>query len=96
MKFPVTLNELKETSQQLANKISRLYGINAPEFSDEKLFTQFTNELIERRAITVDEEGGITSQGQLDRVVRAAEYVIEPQIRLGVASHKHINDTHQT
>lgn len=92
----VTLNELKETSQQLANKISRLYGINAPEFSDEKLFTQFTNELIERRAITVDEEGGITNQGQLDRVVRAAEYVIEPQIRLGVASHKHINDTHQT
>ena len=92
----VTLDAVKDTSQQLANKISRLYGINAPEFSDEKLFTQFANELIKRRAITVDEDGQITSQGQLEDVVRAAEYVIEPQIRLGVASHKHINDTHQT
>jgi glycerol-3-phosphate O-acyltransferase len=71
-------------SQGVAQRISRLYGINAPEFSDQRLFDQFIDALIRHGMVYVAEDGGLTYDPAIDRVLRAAEFVIDPQIRHGV------------
>ncbi|NKB97503.1 MAG: glycerol-3-phosphate 1-O-acyltransferase PlsB [Pseudomonadales bacterium] len=94
--YNLNRDTLEPHVQQLAQKISRLYGINAPEFSDKHLFDAFIEELLADKVITIDDGGILRGQPQLDEVLRAAKFVIEPQIRLGVQSHSLTSDTHQT
>ncbi len=75
---------LRTRSQGVAQRISRLYGINAPEFSDLRLFEQFIDALIRHGMVQVAEDGGLTYDPAVERVLRAAEFVIDPQIRHGV------------
>jgi glycerol-3-phosphate O-acyltransferase len=75
---------LRTRSQGVAQRISRLYGINAPEFSDQRLFDQFIDALIRHGMVQVAEDGGLTYDPAVERVLRAAEFVIDPQIRHGV------------
>ncbi|MEM7001628.1 MAG: glycerol-3-phosphate 1-O-acyltransferase PlsB [Pseudomonadota bacterium] len=77
---------LQTASHTIAQKISRLYGINAPEFADARLFNLFIDGLLERQAIMTDPDGKLRGKPIIDEVLRAAEHVIEPQIRLGVAA----------
>ena len=42
---------------ELARRISRLYGLNAPEFFDGRLFRSFVDTLIERGAVQIDRTG---------------------------------------
>ena len=80
-------SELRRGAHALAQKISRLYGINAPEFADERLFDQFIAGLLEADLVRKCEDDVLSGSGELRGVLRAAETVIEPQIRQGVASH---------
>ncbi len=81
---PVTRDDLRTRSQTIAQKISRLYGINAPEFSDQRLFDQFIDFLLQRQAVTRDDDGLLHETEVISEVVRAAEHVIEPHIKHGV------------
>ncbi|MEQ8689800.1 MAG: glycerol-3-phosphate 1-O-acyltransferase PlsB, partial [Pseudomonadales bacterium] len=81
---PTSREVLYDGAQQVAQKISRLYGINAPEFSDITLFNMFVQGLLENNVITSDEDNQLVKTEAIDEVLRAASYVIEPQIRYGV------------
>ncbi len=78
--------ELRSKSQVIAQKMSRLYGINAPEFSDARLFDQFIESLMAKGMLSADAEQGLTYDPGIDQVLRAAEFVIDPEIRHGVLS----------
>ncbi len=78
--------QLRSRSQAVAQRISRLYGINAPEFSDQRLFDQFIDTLLRRGMVSTDENGQLSYDPAISQVLRAAEFVIDPQIRHGVLS----------
>ena len=81
---PISRQELLSRSQLIAQKISRLYGINAPEFSDQRLFDQFTDKLLDNGMLHTGQDGLLHHDPALDQVLRAAEYIIDPQIRYGI------------
>lgn len=85
---PVNRADLLESSRQVAQRMSRLYGINAPEFSDQGLFDLFIDTLMRHQLLTECSDGTLQYDPVLKRVMRAAEFVIDPQIRHGVASAK--------
>ncbi len=87
----VTRAELLDSSRTVAQRISRLYGINAPEFSDQRLFDQFIDTLMHTGMVHECTDGSLSYDPVLDRVMRAAEFVIDPNIRHGVASATHGN-----
>ncbi len=83
---PISRQELLSRSQLIAQKISRLYGINAPEFSDQRLFDQFTDKLLDNGMLHLGQDQLLHHEPTIDRVLRAAEFVIDPQIRYGILS----------
>ncbi len=83
---PISRDELLQKSQLVAQRISRLYGINAPEFSDQRLFDQFINALMKTGMVCAGDDDLLGYDPMIKRVLRAAEYVIDPQIRHGVLS----------
>jgi glycerol-3-phosphate O-acyltransferase len=81
---PITRENLLSSSQLVAQKMSRLYGINAPEFSDQQLFNQFVDTLMGKGVLCANEDGFLTYDPIVEEVLGAAEFVIDPQIRHGV------------
>jgi glycerol-3-phosphate O-acyltransferase len=67
---------LESQCQDIARRISRLQGLNAPEFFDARLFHGFVDTLIARGAATVDAEGRLLSSSLVHEVVRAAGTVL--------------------
>lgn len=73
--------ELQERSEHIARKMSRLYGLNAPEFFDPRLFNQFVDALLSRGVVQEDAEGRLRHQPVVEEVLKAAEQVIDPPFR---------------
>jgi glycerol-3-phosphate O-acyltransferase len=76
--------ELQTASQSVAHKMSRIYGLNAPEFFDARLFNLFIDRLEKDEQITVDEDGGISHSELFRDTLRAAESVIDPEFRYAI------------
>ena len=83
---PQTRNVIREKSHNTALRISRLYGINSPEFSDPNLLEQFVDFLISSGAASIDAADHLIKTKLIDEVTRAAHHVIDPQIRLAVVT----------
>lgn len=83
---PTTRTNLQSQAQEVAQKISRLYGINAPEFADRALFNLFIDGLIAASVVTLRNDGYLEKTALIDQVLKAASYVIEPQVRHAVVS----------
>ena len=81
---PISRAELLSDSQLVAQKMSRLYGINAPEFSDQRLFDMFIEALTDNELVTSDSQGRLQQDQRIDEVLRAAEWVIDTDIRHGI------------
>lgn len=73
--------QLQERSEQIARKMSRLYGLNAPEFFDSRLFNQFVDTLLQRGVVEEDDQGQLRHQPIVEEVLKAAEQVIDPAFR---------------
>ena len=73
--------ELQERSEQIARKMSRLYGLNAPEFFDSRLFNQFVDTLLRRGVVEEDAQGQLRHKAIVEEVLKAAEQVIDPAFR---------------
>lgn len=87
--IPLTQADLLAACQQAAKRISRLYGINAPEFFDARLFREFCSALIRNGLIQVGADDHLTPDPLLIQATRAAQWVLEPGIRQSVlAIHK--------
>lgn len=81
---PVTRRELETQCAVLAARMSKLHGIDSPEFSDQRLFRQFIDALIAQGAVTVD-DGRLRPEPLVTAVVRAARQVIDDEFRQAVA-----------
>ncbi len=79
-----TRDELRTSSQLSAQRMSRIYGINAPEFSDRHLFDAFIDALEHNGIIHYQPDGMIHYDPVLGQVLKAAELVIDPDVRHGV------------
>ncbi|MFD2229186.1 glycerol-3-phosphate 1-O-acyltransferase PlsB [Alkalimarinus sediminis] len=76
--------ELEEQSTQMAQRMSILYGLNAPEFFDKTLFRHFISNLKENGIITEDEAGKLIYSEKLAGVVEDAKLVLNAEMRQGV------------
>jgi len=80
----LTRTELQVQSQQVAHKMSRIYGLNAPEFFDAGLFDSFIDKLIADGVVCAGNEGKLHYQPIVDEVLKAAEQVIDPEFRYAI------------
>ena len=79
------IDQISHKARNVAQKISRLYGINAPEFFDLSLFDNFLEELTSRKAIHIKQDGVIIESTQLREVVRHSKSVITAEIRRAIS-----------
>ena len=64
-----------------AARISSLYGIDAPEFADGRLFEGFLQGLAEHGVLTENEDGSLVVQDGVRELLRAARGVISLELR---------------
>ncbi|MEQ8857836.1 MAG: glycerol-3-phosphate 1-O-acyltransferase PlsB [Pseudomonadales bacterium] len=79
-----TRQSLQAHSHRVAQKMSRLYGLNAPEFFDVRLFNQFVDALIENGVVSEQEDAGLVWAPLVEDVLKASEGVIDPDFRFAV------------
>jgi glycerol-3-phosphate O-acyltransferase len=75
---------LQRRSRQVAQKMSRLYGLNAPEFFDARLFNLFVDALIRNAVVAEGPDGELTWAAVIGDVIRGAESVIDADFRYAV------------
>lgn len=83
---PISEGDLISACQEAAKRISRLYGINAPEFFDQRLFREFAGALKRRGRLLEDDKHRLSPDPLVGQVLRAAQYVLHPGIRQSVLS----------
>jgi glycerol-3-phosphate O-acyltransferase len=79
-----TRESLQARSHQVAQKMSRLYGLNAPEFFDARLFNLFVDALIRNQVVAEQPSGQLTWAPLIEEVLRGSESVIDPDFRYAV------------
>ena len=67
-----------------AQRISRLQGIEAPEFLDRGLFRQFIAELRKFGILRNDEGGKLHFDERVDRINEQARFILSKEIRHGI------------
>ena len=70
-----------------AERISTLYGINAPEYSDQRLFDGFLQGLLEGGAMAEDEAGKLHFDQRLTAILRAGHGIIAVELRQALKRH---------
>jgi len=80
----ITAAELESRSTQMAERMSILHGLNAPEFFDKTLFRNFIQNLREERIIEVNEAGHITYDENMDRIGDDARLVLNAELRQSI------------
>jgi glycerol-3-phosphate O-acyltransferase len=79
-----TRQSLQERSHQVAQKMSRLYGLNAPEFFDARLFNRFVDALVGNAVVSETPDGMLVWAPVVEDVLKASEVVIDPDFRYAV------------
>jgi len=85
----ITQKALEERCQLMAQRMTRLYGLNAPEFFDRSLFENYINLLRTRQVLHTDEQGLLVFDDVLIRVAEDAEVVLSEQIRHSILQVTH-------
>ena len=81
---PLARAELETRCGVLAARMSKLHGIDSPDFSDQRLLRQFIEALVAQGAVA-SEKGRLRSKPVVSAVVRAARQVIDDEFRQAVA-----------
>lgn len=76
---------LEEACVLTAQRMARLYGLDAPEFFDRTLFRRFIDLLVARGMVRSDEEGSLAPVALVRRVLLEARRVLAPEFRQGVS-----------
>ena len=76
--------QLEKLCTLTAQRISRLHGIEAPEFLDRRLFRQFIGELRKLGILSNDENGKLLFDDSLDRISEHARFILSKEIRHGI------------
>jgi glycerol-3-phosphate O-acyltransferase len=79
-----TREGLEARSRQVAEKMARLYGLNAPEFFDTRLLNEFVDALIRNGVVRESPDGELAHEALVEEVLKASETVIDPEFRFAV------------
>ncbi|MBJ7277030.1 glycerol-3-phosphate 1-O-acyltransferase PlsB [Marinobacter salarius] len=80
----ITAGELEEQSTLLAERMSILFGLNAPEFFDKTLFRNFIANMQHNGVITTDDDGLLCYTEGLDEVAEDARLVLSVEKRQAI------------
>ncbi|MEP1214560.1 MAG: glycerol-3-phosphate 1-O-acyltransferase PlsB [Marinobacter sp.] len=80
----ITATELEEQSTLLAERMSILFGLNAPEFFDKTLFRSFIANMQHNGVITTDDNGLLCYSEGLDEVAEDARLVLSVEKRQAI------------
>jgi glycerol-3-phosphate O-acyltransferase len=80
----ISAAELEEQSTLLAERMSILFGLNAPEFFDKTLFRNFIANMQKNGVITTDDDGLICYGEGLDEVADDARLVLSVEKRQAI------------
>ena len=83
---PRTLSagELENLCAMIAQRLSLLHELNAPEFFDKTLFRGFIQKLRERKVVWTDDSGKLDFDAALEDVTRDAKVILSREIRHGI------------
>ena len=81
---PRTRAELLRSSQSVAELLARLYGLNAPEFSDRRLFDQFVDQMLDRGVVAEGDDGRLVPDELVHAVTRLARHIIPHEFQRAV------------
>ena len=73
--------QLEEQSAQLAQRLSLLFGINAPEFFDKALFRSLIQQLIKEEMVTVNDDDLLSFDIGLNPLIAVLENVLDGRLR---------------
>ncbi len=85
----LTPEGLESRCTAMAQRMSLLYGLNAPEFFDRTMFRAFIGLLRERRVVELDAAGRLTYGEPLRAVADDAQIVLSEQIRNSILQVTH-------
>ncbi|MCG2579337.1 MAG: glycerol-3-phosphate 1-O-acyltransferase PlsB [Marinobacter sp.] len=80
----ISAAELEEQSTLLAERMSILFGLNAPEFFDKSLFRNFIANMQKNGVITTDDNGLLSYTEGLDEVAEDARLVLSVEKRQAI------------
>jgi glycerol-3-phosphate O-acyltransferase len=81
----LTAEELENLCTVMAQRLSILHGLNAPEFFDKSLFRHFIQTLLAEQVASTGPDGKLAYHQQLGEMVeRAAEHLLSAEIRLSI------------
>ncbi|MGB5543517.1 MAG: glycerol-3-phosphate 1-O-acyltransferase PlsB [Gammaproteobacteria bacterium] len=86
----LTPSGLEELCQLMAQRISFLYQINAPEFFDRSLFRGFIQRLRQHEVINLDEQGRIEFGDNLTRADDDARMILGEHLRHDILQAVHV------
>ncbi|MBF7729682.1 glycerol-3-phosphate 1-O-acyltransferase PlsB [Pseudomonas sp. N040] len=76
---------LEDLCTVMAQRLSILHGLNAPEFFDKSLFRHFIQSLLEQQVVSLDTAGKLGYHAQLEAMVEgAALRLLSAEIRLSI------------
>jgi glycerol-3-phosphate O-acyltransferase len=85
----LTPDALEQRCVAMAQRMSMLYGLAAPEFFDRAMFREFIDLLRERGVVRLDGEGRLTYDDALLAVAQDARIVLSEQIRNSILQVTH-------
>lgn len=80
----ITAEELEEQSTLMAQRMSILFGLNAPEFFDKTLFRNFISNLKGQETVTTNAENKLEYTNGLDDVAEDARLVLSSEMRQSI------------
>jgi glycerol-3-phosphate O-acyltransferase len=81
----ISAEELEDLCTVMAQRLSILHGLNAPEFFDKSLFRHFIQGLLDQRVLHQDQAGKLSHHPQLGELAEgAAKRVLPAEIRLSI------------
>ncbi|MCY1361375.1 Glycerol-3-phosphate acyltransferase [compost metagenome] len=81
----LSAEELEDLCTVMAQRLSILHGLNAPEFFDKSLFRHFIQTLLDQRVLRQDEAGKLGYHELLGELAEgAAKRVLPAEIRLSI------------
>ena len=86
----LTTDALEQRCVAMAQRMSMLYGLAAPEFFDRTMFRDFIDLLRQRGVIRLDGDGRLTFDDALLAVAEDARIVLSEQIRNSILQVTHI------
>ncbi len=68
----------------MAQRISILHGLNAPEFFDKSLFRNLIDELLERDVLTLDSDSNILFAHKIENIANDAKVLLDANLRRSI------------